>query len=852
MRRICLSVILLILLCTTLTAKHSDEYMIGTYSFLWNPFHFYTQYREPFLKYMQDMGYNSNIIQTSMNDRDLPGLLAALDKYGIDTWVLDRGFSKEESSMFRYAINPLTTSSYQRFEAEYASEQDLKPGDSRDNRFWYASRSEGDIIRIGRPVANTKASNGYAWQASRIKDKPGYIYTDIRYRWPRMNGEYLRFGNEFFHYQKNPPDFPGDYLWFKYRFKIDNPSNNIKPEDALLSLSICGYDLVSGQYAKELSTALIEAKGTKAKQINFSYADLMQYKDKDSFIELDVRVSYKDMLNANLMTANLHNNPKDSNSQTVMKLASLNPRIYWHGNADVELDYIEVRDQINYELNYERDKWATGILQRAKHIKDQPAGNVSGFYSFDEPHQGQFDSFKVVQDILKQEGIPMFTATYDYKHKNVVIDKDNKVYYDHQKSFQEVAKPLIFAPDIYPLTPDLNFNPRPDLKSDDNFIQTVFDTKLLRVYEDGKKYTLQDESRKLYPIVQSFGKWAKADKDNWVAWLLPPYATQKAMLYLPLCYGADGIIHYRLQAFLNAEGYGEYAGLNSTVLADGYNYSAPVEDKTTIDAIKHSNPKVYTYGKLIKHMQWLGASVVMESRAKTQAPPAQMLVKSMVVKAESGAPYSGYIQAGYYLDADKSPNMVVVNRRANYFKPGVYSSEKHVPPAQFNEYFPQAAPQKLVINLDKASVKKYGTTPALFDPADKQLYLAKNNTIELEIEAGEAKMLQMTGSVPAKPKGKHNLPSNAVIYDSVELQKGAKLVLSKNSKLSIMPGAKLIVPENSSIVMDGQIELLGDAAIIVNGKVKDRQAQIIASPKSTYQVQASPKRGFFKRLFGCK
>jgi len=850
-RRYSLSVLIVVLLCPYLSAKHSDDYMIGTYSYIKNSFPFFSQNSELLCQYMKEMGYNSNVIETDIEDNDLSGLLAMLDKYGIDAWVSDRGFSSNPESGCRYAIYPLTTSSYIRIEAEYADERDVNKGDSKQSRFWYSARTDSRLTRVGRFSSDSNASNSNVWVATRDLDKAGYLFTDLRYRWPNRNGDYVRVGYEFHVYKKNPPNYEGDYLWLKYRFKLSNLKPDLKPEEPLLSFQCSGFELFPHSFAHVATPIDMIIGDKKQEDMVFSYGDLNRLRDKDGYVEYELKVAYKDLIKSNLMTADLDNNPNTAPSSLVMKISNLNPRVFWHANCDVELDYIEVRDQINYELQYEKDICQPRIIKRAKMITEKSPGNVSGFYSFDEPFQGQFDSFSKVQNMLLQENIPMFSATYDYQYGNITIDAKQPQYYNHLEAFLEEVQPRIFAPDIYPITTKVKYNPTMDAKHDNLFIQKVIDDKMLSVYRQGKTYSLQGAGRKFYPIVQAFGRWAKSsDADYWTSWALPPYATQKALFYLPLCFGADGIFHYRLQAFQTRDGYGDFVGL--AAYQQGKDYTVPVVTQPTMDAIRDTNPKVVIYGKLIKRMKWLGSDTIMTHDTNSGVAFQQALIKEAYVRDDTSALYDGYVQSGYYLDESNTPCLMLVNRRGNYFVPSAQLEEANVHASQYDTYFPQASPQAIVLKLDKASVKKFGSFPGFYDPADSMVYCSSNNTLNLELEAGEGKLLQMIGTLPPIVRGKVKLPDKAVLSGKIELQKGTKLILSKNSDIVLLPGTQLVGTDKSSIVLDGKIELIGNASIIVNGNLKTKSPEIKSAAKAQFINNSIPRRGFLKRLFGCK
>lgn len=832
-------IVLLLLLFAQISAKHSDEFLIGTYSYIRNSFPFFMEQREALIRHMRDMGYNSNIIETDLQDPDLAGLLEALDKNGIDAWITDRGFSMDPKNGARYAVTPLTTSSYQRWEAEYADESDVNPGDGKDSKFWYASRNETNLPRTGQATKQKGASNGFVWQARRGHNQPGYAMGDLRYRWPNINGAYVRTGFDFHFYQQNPPTHDGQNLWITYRFRISDVALGTKPEDTLLTFQAAGYALSpSGFSTKAAELKSRSNKGVAAEQ-KFTYQDLQSAKEIDGYLEYTLQVPYKELLDANLL---------QTPSTIMFILTNLNPRLYWHGNCTLELDYVDMQDQISYDLRKMEADYKAGIQNRASKLVSLGKGNVSGMYSFDEPFQGQFDSFRIVQDVLAEVGIPMITATYDHQGSNIVIDKATNQFYDHLDVFIRESQPVIYTPDIYPVQPKYAFNPGVKGQA---FLQDVWDSKLLSVYEKGIRYKQEDPARKFYPIVQAFGRWSKGSPDRWGEWILPPYATQKALLYLPLVYGADGVIHYRLQAFQTDGGYGDYVGLASQLA--GGKWQAPYVTPITMDAILHSNPKVKTYGLIIKDLKWTAASSVMTNSARRPQIPKSAMIREIFTGEQAEAPYSGYIQTGHYLDAGKNPWLIAVNRRGNYFRPTALNNEANVHPSLYDEYFPQADAQTLHIRFDNSAKKRYGTYIGLWDPQTGEIISSDDRQrVQIELPAGEAGMYRVLQTLPPVLKGSLTVKGEAHIAGEVLLDKGSKLKLHKNSKLILYPGARLMVSPEASISMAGKLDLQGDSQVHILGFLNKDKAKIQKSEDAVLVKTPQLRRSFFKRLFNIK
>lgn len=837
MKRSCQFLLILLLLTLQLGAKHSDDFLLGTYSYIKNSFPFYYEYREELSRHMQNMGYNSNIIETDLKEPDLQGLCDILDAHGLDAWITDRGFSTDFANNARYAISPLATSSYQRFEAEYLDESEVKPEDGMDSRFWYASRNDNTITRVGKAAKNPKASNDFVWKSQRGKDAAGFAYGDLRYRWPNINGSYVRFGFEFHIYQKNHPNYEGDYLWVTYRFKLSDLAADLKAQDPLLTFQPSGFELSGGAFAKQVTALQTTTGKGSSKETVYTFADYQNSKNKDGFVDFVLKIPYKELLDNNLL--------KVPNSY-LMTLISFNPRLYWHGNSTLELDYIDIEDQISHELRNLEPRYKEGIQSRAREIMSKGKGNISGFYAFDEPFQGQFDSYRVLQEILAEKQIPLMTATYDFQQANIVLDSKKKIYYDHLDAFLSEVQPQIYAPDIYPLRPDLSFNPNVKGKV---FVQDLLDEKLFPVYEAGIKYRQQDPGRKFYPIVQAFGRWAKGSPDHWTTWIMPPYATQKALLYLPLVYGADGVIHYRLQAFQTEDGYGDYVGLASKL--ENGKYKNPKIASTTMDAILHSNPKVLKFGRIIRNLEWIAAQTVITTAAAKNSIPASALLKNIYVEKQDKAPYSGYIQCGYYLDKAQTPYLMLVNRRGNYFESGALNAEANVPAAMYESYFPQADPQTLNIEFDQAASARFGDYPGLLDLENNSIISSKELKSSITIPAGEAKLLKMVQTLPAIVYGNITLKGETILAHEVVLGKDASLTLHETGKLTLLPGASIVVAPNTTLKLAGKVDLQGDAQIRKAVQPMEIE-EPISETKEAAAKKKPAKRSFFKRLFGIK
>lgn len=344
-------------------------------------------------------------------------------------------------------------------------------------------------------------------------------------------------------------------------------------------------------------------------------------------------------------------------------LVNLNPRVYWHGNCDLYLDYIELEDQMHYNLTHDVATYATNINNRIDYLQDlHSSDTIKYFYSVDEPGLGQFDSYGKVQQYINQTNPNIITAAYDTHYNKIQkagFNDEGYLYYDHVKSFRDSAHPNVILPDMYPVREVVDFNSADSGNPD--ALQTAIDDKVLRQYKNAKKYCIETTPHKTFiPIIQTFGAW---NGSEWTSWLLPPFETQKCLKYLPLCYGADGILDYRavsdsLNNSLSSIPSGQYA----SILMDGSGLID--ESNITRVAVTQANAKISVIGPIIKEtLTWEDAG-----RLNVGSEPSNMddpiinwgLASLQVEDSQASEPpedprnvhYQGYIQCGVYKDND--------------------------------------------------------------------------------------------------------------------------------------------------------------------------------------------------------
>jgi hypothetical protein len=706
----------------SLSAYHSDPFPLGTYSFLQNDNRYFSEHRDEFISYMKDLGYNINMIQTTNSDRDLGSLLSALDAARLDAVLADKCWSNDPSDSRHFSLVPLSTSNYQRFEAEFSDARDVKTGDNQEPRFWYGNSKVTD--RVGRVIVDLDASYQRAWQVNRASDEAGWAFTDINYRWPDPKGNTVKLHDEIrLHKRHLDAKSDTDSLYLNYHVKISNIPEDLALCAPLISFQFYGHLGAKTEFGKK-TIAPKDHQGKAMEYTAFTLADYIALGRPKGYFDLPFHISYNDLKASKILTDDWDDNPDTAAHWWWFIFRHFAPGLFWHGNCDLSLDYIDMEDQLHRDLRENYSFYKQGINQRIRAHRALPGGNVIRYlYSLDEPFQTHLSSFNMLQNMIAEDNPPLCSATYDIDHRTFRLEGKDK-WWNFPDLTREIAKPRIMMPDVYPIQPEVGYDP----VAGENFLQNVLDHKLIKGYRDARDYVSQQQEREFQPIVQAFGYW---NGHRWVSWTLPPAATQKALLYLPFCYGVDGIHHYQLQGFVNARREGYYAPLlgidNKTMQRFDYTY----------DVLKAANPRVLFFGEQLINWDWLGATTVMLNKNYPTLDLSGSGIARLRVKPACNGSYEGYVETALYQNSSDQYAIFAVNRRTNEFH---YTRAHRHPdftaPEDYDSAYSEFAPQTLRIYLDNEH-RNY----ALKNAETGEIYPARRKKIEVEIPAGEALLL---------------------------------------------------------------------------------------------------------------
>jgi hypothetical protein len=551
-----LILIVLVSLIGIMLAKYSDEFLIGNYSY-WRTYGKWNDLADTVFAAMEDSGYNNTICEIYSLDDNLSTMLDKLNSHHLDATLIDNEWDGLQTTG-EYATKGLTMSNYLILEAEYYSPRALNKDDDTDDRFFYASPVEyaSQTPRVGNVFRDSTKSNGFAWRCIPGVDTPGYAYKNVTYRWQQPGQDSLKWEKlkEALHFNRswdtktNEYTINNSYLEFTFAINISNAGNQTGKLNDLLRFEIGGEDWNGKEVLAPHSNSnalYYNYAGTQTRTIITSN-DIEALPESNDNLHnklITIRVSLKDLSQCGLLSSAIPDTPYFYSSKLI--ISNINPRVYWYGNADFTLDYIRIEDNIHKDMSQPGTTYFALMNRRLSLIKSYAANdNLKYMYSYDEPLQAQFDSYRLVQNSIEQSNPAIFTAVYDIQRDMVkdnlskdVLDK----YYQHQIAFIKEAKPKILCPDLYPLRPGIVWN----RIKDPGFFQTTLENLLLVKYDYYKKQSILNPEMKFIPVVQAFGEWSrKGIIHQWSSWFRPPAETQTMLQLLPLCYGADGIIDY--------------------------------------------------------------------------------------------------------------------------------------------------------------------------------------------------------------------------------------------------------------------------------------------------------------------
>lgn len=821
------------------TARYSDQFPLGTYSYI-SEAPWFMNNLSTLSSYMNQLGYNATMMETFNPNADLTQIYSTLNNDSIDVIVSDRAWRNLPGNA-KYATTALSMGSYYRFEAEYSNSCGVSGSDLTDSQYWYGARSEANFTRIGSPhrvIDDQVTSNDYTWRCtpSTEIEPTEWAYTDLRWRWLTTANKNIRIGSEFSLHVDNAKLselsatalqtqlalMEQQYVYIKYRLRFVIPEDDeTYGSTILLSFHPTGVQMLYNA-AEEIvgegsHVPLIHTNGTQQGEV--SQLSLSGYVSRSldgqlpdtpdhPFVEIELKISYRELYEKGLLI---------TDGATRFRLLNLNPRLHYKGHFILDIDYVDIEDNMHRQLMNNYSEYDLGVDSRIADIRVPLYHDmIRGIYTMDEPHQPQFDSFRIMQEMVASQDINTMTATEDYKYQDFLMDGEK--FYDHQEVFRNVAEPKVIMPDPYPIKPIkfestsqrtfVNWNDPSaydELGVRQIFFQNVITDKVTSQYRNAKNYLQQryPNDGKLYPVIQAFGKWQGS---RWVDFTLPPAKTQTMLKYLPLCYGADGMYDYRLLTYIqHPSALDEYGALTTQGLSGT---PAISQYPFTFNAIQEANNKINKYGPMLSQLNWEGAITITDNAIEpANANLSAALITSIEdIDINQLGPYGCYVECGYYTDpASNAPYLMLVNRRANYFAPTTSITEpSFVPISNYEEHFPEFDSQFITIYPDSSANTMFGTHIAYLDTYDNTLFSGISQQIPVEIEAGDAKLLQMCGTLPETVDSPTIIKHKGFIAGTVDVTAGGSVTIEPQTDTIVKANTTISLAPNTTFTLRGK------------------------------------------------
>lgn len=764
----------LILLCTGILAKHSDDFVIGDYSEVYYPEYF---------NLMKNASFNNLRVNTLSqnlvyNNTTYGAVIETLDNMNIDVSLGDKSpFSSYHSSH----------GSQYKFQAEYTKDNTGFQS-SPSNYMWFYG-IERDIIpniTLYPPSDPTslkcspRANNidYYAWKDLKIRANMQYPY------YPNGVGTYKLTGIMLTH-----PDI--NKYYFRFRFRS---SGTISGDLFTAGLKISIKNGTNEDMDFDISNLLQSCDPTEYNSTTITYDiydELPQ--DNNGYATVEFELDYDQLINS-LPQGHTLSKYWDN------KITYISPTLLYKNNGDLYIDYIEMEDDLHILLKAENSAIATNINNKFRDLKG--ITNLTFVEARDEPLPSQFDSFEFINNMAKTRNLNMLTAVNCYG-----MNYDNGNRYDLLKHFQIETGSNLIPPDFY-----LYGNQYADYNGDpttaDRHIQKIIDN-MCNHYNRTKQSILNDNEKIFIPVVQTYGEWSEAG--FWHGIMLPPDAQQKMLLYLPLCYGVDGIFTYKMLANTDLESINtdpalpiEDDGTSNGIRGDSdpkiatINFRSGVIDTLSqYSVIRENLAKVKTIGSITKGLKWEKASTLM-----TDDSIISLTASSIVIEANVEDPYnnngntlnySGYVHYGAYTD-DNQVYLMLVNRRTNkrvLGNPGYAVTQIDV-----NNAFTTASPQVVKLRIDNLP-QNY----KVYNYLTNREYTRVGNEYSITIQAGDGVFVKIGKYIPDIVAVNETLAlsNESILHNIVN---NGTITIENNVKFF---DAKIINNANAQIVIDNSI-----------------------------------------------
>ncbi|MDD2231183.1 MAG: FlgD immunoglobulin-like domain containing protein, partial [Candidatus Cloacimonetes bacterium] len=235
--------------------------------------------------------------------------------------------------------------------------------------------------------------------------------------------------------------------------------------------------------------------------------------------------------------------------------------------------------------------------------------------------------------------------------------------------------------------------------------------------------------------------------------------------------------------------------------------------QSNYQALQEANDRILKYHSDIYDSEWLGADKLYLSQNNYDLNIDSALLDSLyVVNRVNDVNYQGYIQCGMF-SASGQPRLMLVNRRANYVKPGF--APRYANNGSLDNCFEAASPQDARFVPNALAHATYGTYVGLYDSYDEVVWTKNQQNIDVTIGPGDGKLLQMCASLPDSVAYNADLKGIAYLSGPITINNGAVVTVNESTITTILPHSTILVKGGSILNLAGIVTIADNVSIIV-------------------------------------
>ncbi|MCK4653136.1 MAG: T9SS type A sorting domain-containing protein [Candidatus Cloacimonetes bacterium] len=800
--------VIFVLLAIVLESTNSEDFLIGDYSW----------YNDDFImQSLQDANFNAKKRSSYGDLYEIADLLELYNNYNMDLRLQDYWWNTDDKGPY-FA----TKANQYKFQAEFTNDD---PGDPHTDKWFYRIEKDNTYQQFTIPAYpdNTELICDESTQGN--GSNPAMAVMNIRPRPPMTvaweNGQPVDYLIGMIMTQQ---DKINQYI-MKYHMRWNG---NYNPDDVLckVGLKICVIDPSAQDtinYEYEIPDYLLSS--AEPLIYNSTELTLQNFEDNDATGD-----DYEDFIfsiDISELETHLENQGFYIYKYFGGRFRYFCPIVEYKDRGTLFIDYLEVEDDLHVDLAPEgtlRDV----IANRTNQINSVNAfDNLIAFDSLDEPTPPHFDSYKIVEDVLMgtMGSYPLITAINAYGWDADSID----VSYLNAKLFDTLGEPEIISPDYYAYG---NQNRRWNHQSQtaSNKIQYTIN-RITNHYRTIRDNIIENNSKPFYPVVQTWGQW-DFEENEWKSIMLPPDEQQKMLLFLPLCYGADGFYTFRMAANVDISGNREeeideylfHGALGVIKLEDETIRSS----KKTIGcinkngdnwqcmdqyyAVQEANEEIETLGPIVRNLDLLSTGTIGTQSAELEFIPDLPELESISVEGEV-THYDGYVECGEYEDSLYNHYFMLVNRRTNFVTGCEDGDQKYH--FDVNSVFDPAEPQEITFHFTDPMDNYH-----LVDQYSGGIYNITNYVSEeISIYPGDGKLLKLCQlPVPEVVEGlwaveNVYIPYDVTVSESGTLYIGDDVVFGPCADLTVQGGGTIYIYGDTYFGTNSDIKVYGTLKI---------------------------------------